>query len=131
MNRAAGLTGWTGQSGKTALQALGILVVVVIVGFLAVRFIGAYIDVHGIEGDLNYVAHSLAVECAGDPECADTLILQIEQVREGNRRKVTMDYSTLDYQTSVNKLFVEGDREIDLLFRKITWRFTVTVDLFL
>jgi hypothetical protein len=125
-------SGWTGgQSGATALQSLAILVVVLVVGFAGVKFIGAYIDVHGIEGDLNYVAQSLAVECAANPECEDTLIAQMEEVRVGNRRNVTLDYSTLDYQTSVNKLFVEGDRVIDLLFRKVTWRFTVTVDLFL
>jgi len=125
-------SGWSGgQSGATALQSLAILVVVLVVGFTGVKFIGAYIDVHGIEGDLNYVAHSLAVECAANPECEDTLIAQMEEVRVGNRRNVTLDYSTLDYQTSVNKLFVEGDRVIDLLFRKVTWRFTVTVELFL
>jgi len=130
MNRETGRR-CTCESGSTPLQALGILAVVIVVGFVGVKFIGAYIDVHGIEGDLNYVAHSLAVECAANPECEDTLIAQIESVREGNRRKVELDYATLDYQTSVNKLFVEGDRVIDLLVRKVTWRFTITVDLFL
>ncbi len=131
MNAACRRGMFGGQAGATALQALGILVVVIVVGFAGVKFIGAFIDVHGIEGDLNYVAQSLAVECAANPECEDTLIAQIEEVRVANRRNVTIDYSTLDYQTSVNKLYMEADRVIDLKFKKLTWRFTITVELFL
>lgn len=113
------------------LKGVGVVLAIAVVGVGMLKFLPAYVHVHGIEGDLNGYANDLAVGCVGDPECEDNLIDQIEMIREANKRDVELDYDTLDYSATGNKLYIDGSKEIDLWVDKYTWHFQVTVELLL
>jgi hypothetical protein len=111
-----------------AIKSLSIFLVVVVLGFFMWKFGSVYIDVNGIESDLGNYSGDILVECIGDPYCEDDVIEQIEMVREHNNRKVTLDYETLDYVGGANVIKLEGYKEVDLIFTKYVYHFTITVD---
>jgi hypothetical protein len=113
------------------IKTLAIIVGIILAGVLTIKFVPVFIDINGLESDLNKHAADLAVECVGDPGCQDDLAEQIEMVRTANRRDVTLIYETLDYASTSNKLFVEGYKVIDLYATKYTWKFTLTIELLL
>jgi hypothetical protein len=111
----------------TGLKKFAIFVAVIVGGFFVVKFADAYIDVNGIESDLRGFGSDLMIECIADPYCEDDLIEQIEMIRAHNNRDVVLDYDSLDYAASANVVLLSGTKEIDLLFKKHTYKFNLEV----
>jgi len=111
------------------LRAVGIIVLVAAIAIVLLKFLPAYVHIHGIESDLNGYGSDLAVECVGSPDCEDNLIEQIEMIRTANGRDVELHYETMDYEATADRLSIQGSRVIDLYFDKYTWRFEVVVKL--
>ena len=127
--RLRGLFGGWQAGGSTPVNAL-ILIAVVVGGFTFLKLVGAYMDIAGMEGDLEKLSSDIAIECIGDDSCEDTIIEQIQAVRDHGNRQVTLDFTTLDYSAGTNTFTVEGARLVDLKLTKFTWRFTISVPIY-
>jgi len=111
LKRAALSTG--SQAGMAGLKNLVVLVAVVVGGFFIVKVADAYIDINGIESDLNSYGEDLAVGSVRDPEYHNNLVEQIEMIREHNNRDVVLLYETLDYAAASNQILVDGYKDIN------------------
>jgi len=119
-----------GQQGTSGFVSLLIVLAVLVGGFVGYKFLQAYRDINGMEGDLSKVSRDLCIECIGDKRAErNRLIPQIEEVKKTHGRTVEFDYSTLDYATASNVMYVKGSRIVDLEVTKFTWKFTLEVDL--
>ena len=127
--RLRGLFGGRQAGGSTPINAL-ILIGIVVGGFVFIRLVGAYIDIRGMEGDLEKLSNDIAIECIGDDSCEDTIIEQIQAVRDHGKRQLSLDFTTLDYSAGTNTFSVEGTRLVDLKVTKFTWRFTLSVPIY-
>lgn len=110
------------------LRSIGILLGIIVGGFFLFKIATVYIDVNGVESDLNNYSGDLLVECIGDPYCQDDIIEQMEMIRLHNNRDVTLVYETLDYAASANTILLDGYKTVDLIFTQYTYVFSVEVD---
>lgn len=118
------------QRGSAALGGLSIIVLCLLGGFLILKFGGALMDITGMESDLKSVADDLAIECVADLGCEDTLKDQILEVQSAHAREMEFKWDTMDYNAGSNVFKVEGYKIIDLKVHKLTWNFTLVVDIY-
>jgi hypothetical protein len=110
------------------LKSIAIIIGILVGSVFIWKFAAVYINVNGIEADLNQHAGDLLVECIGDPYCEDDIIEQMEMIRAHNNRDVILFYETLDYAASANTIMLDGYMNVDLFVHKYVHTFSITVD---
>lgn len=110
------------------LRSIFIIIGVIVGSVFIWKFADVYIDVNGIEADLNQYSGDLLVQCIGDPYCEDDIIEQMEMVRKHNNRDVVLFYETLDYAASANTILLDGYKNVDLFVHKYVHTFSIEVD---
>lgn len=118
------------ESGFIEIKKLVIILAVVVGGILLVKVGGAYLDVSGIQADLQAVADDLKIHCLQEnEECREQLIDQIEGIRKQHTRDVEINYESLRYSGEENRLYMNGRKRIDFRIRQVTWNFEIGVDI--
>jgi hypothetical protein len=110
------------------LKSIAIIIGILVGSVFIWKFAEVYIDINGIEADLNQHAGDLLVECIGDPYCEDEIIDQMEMIRKHNGRDVELYYDSLDYAASANTILLDGYKNVDLIVHKYQHTFSIEVD---
>ncbi|GEM_PF-6203159 len=113
------------SSGKTLV--IGLVVVVALLAVVKVG--GAWLDINGMEADIESAAKDLPIDCAGSRSCGDKLVDAIEELREFHHRDVELDYDSLDVDAEQNVMTISGVKRIDFKVRVFVWRFTLRAQL--
>lgn len=111
------------------IKTILIVLLVLVGGFIGVKLAGAYMDVSGIQSDIQAKAGDIPFDCAGSRRCGDQLVDTVEALREEHKRDVVLDYESADIDAESNKFFMQGMKVIDFKVNKVVWNFLIEVDL--
>lgn len=115
------------ETGASPVKTLMVVAVAVVAALVGLKFAGAYMDIRGIQDDLQSLNSDLPLECVGDRLCEEQLVTHIESVRMEHGRDVVLDYESMGYWALEDRFAVDGTRTIDLVLYKYVWPFTVDV----
>lgn len=118
-----------GQKGLTTPMWFLTVLLIVVGGFLAIKVGGAYMDIDGIQADLEASKMDLPFDCAGSRSCGDKLVDAIEAIRDFHQREVELDYDSIDVDYDENVFTMKGTRTVDFKVRKYIWRFKIEIEL--
>ncbi len=106
-----------------------VVLVVVAIGFAGLKVGAAWMDVTGIEADLEAASHDLPFDCAGSRSCGDKLIDAIEDIRVERDRDVVLDYESIDIDAENDAFIIKGSKVMDFYVRRYVWRFDISIPL--